>query len=165
MSRVSKTYKMVASGLKYRTINPRLRESAQKFDTHYNISSSYYLLFIVFTKDDLSKATADIHQWSCPKKIEEAIEVFKAGNECKASVQKVLHDCEHFKLHEEPKRMSRNMLRDPYYPCAAAATIAFLLGEFVYGQQLKDKYGGKLSSFSIPGELNSFPLKVIIIML
>ncbi|KAI3969316.1 hypothetical protein MKW92_036892 [Papaver armeniacum] len=146
---MSRVFKTVAYGLRYLTINQRLKKCAQKFDAHY---------------DELSKATADLHKWSCPKKIEDAIQVFKAGNECKASVQKVLHDCEHFKLHEEPKRMSRDMLRDPYYPCAAAATIAFLLGEFVYGQQLKDKYGGKLSSFSIPGELNSFPRKVVIIM-
>ncbi|KAI3869228.1 hypothetical protein MKX03_021454 [Papaver bracteatum] len=122
---MSRVYKTVAYGLRYLTINQRLKKSAQEFDAHY---------------DELSKATADLHKWSCPKKIEEAIEVFKAGNECKASVKKVLHDCEHFKLHEEPKRRSRDMFRDHLFPSAAAAMIAVLLAEFRYRKQLKDKY-------------------------
>ncbi|KAI3954303.1 hypothetical protein MKW92_043772 [Papaver armeniacum] len=72
-------------------------------------------------------------------KIKEAVQVLEAGNELGTKVHKLLHDYEHFKLHEEPICRSRDMLRGYLFPSAAATTFAVLLGEIAYRIHLKMK--------------------------
>ncbi|KAI3834769.1 hypothetical protein MKW92_029565 [Papaver armeniacum] len=111
MSRlVRHAYKSVAYGLRYHTINQRLQNSAQKFDGHY---------------DEFSKVTAKVKKLTCPKKIEEAIQVLEMGNEYGSLLRKIVDDYKHFKLHEEPNLTASNMLRDFVLPCSAGVGLAF----------------------------------------
>ncbi|KAI3921313.1 hypothetical protein MKW92_046310 [Papaver armeniacum] len=122
MSRlVRHAYKSVAYGLRYHTINGCTI-----------ISSPYYLLLIVFTKDEFSKVTDKVKKLTCPKKIEEAIQVLEMGNESGSLLRKLVDDYKHFKLHEEPNLTASNMLRDFVLPCSAGVGLAFVIGEIQY---------------------------------
>ncbi|XP_026443235.1 uncharacterized protein LOC113343163 [Papaver somniferum] len=126
MSRfVRHAYKSVASGLKYHTLHQRLLKST---DT--------YLARV----GELSKFPDDYLDSTCPKKIEEVVQVMEVGDEFGTTVNKLLHDYIHFKLHEEPNLTAINMLRGYGLPSAVAATIGFLVVEFEYWIQLKKEY-------------------------
>ncbi|XP_026398030.1 uncharacterized protein LOC113293688 [Papaver somniferum] len=124
MSRLTSSVRMVAYGLKSHTANQRLKKSADKLGPRL---------------EEVANATADIQKWDCPKKIEEAVQVLEAGKEFGTKLHKLLHDYQHFKLHEEPKYWSRDMLRGYLFPSAAATTFAVLLGEIAYRRHLKMK--------------------------
>ncbi|RZC88888.1 hypothetical protein C5167_031263, partial [Papaver somniferum] len=172
MSRfVRHAYKSVASGLKYHTLHQRLLKSTDTYLALARVNkggctiSSSHSLLIVFTKDELSKFPDDYLDSTCPKNIEEVVQVMEVGDEFGTTVNKLLHDYNHFKLHEEPNLTAINMLRGYGLPSAVAATLGFLVVEFKYWKQLKKEYLGKLSSFSIPGgihfRLNDVPRSLL----
>ncbi|XP_026436308.1 uncharacterized protein LOC113334174 [Papaver somniferum] len=128
MSRfVRHAYKSVASGLKYHTLHQRLLKS----------TDTYLALARV---DELSKFPDDYLDSTCPKNIEEVVQVMEVGDEFGTTVNKLLHDYNHFKLHEEPNLTAINMLRGYGLPSAVAATLGFLVVEFKYWKQLKKEY-------------------------
>lgn len=92
----------------------------------------------MFTKGELSKFPDDYLDSTCPKKIEEVVQVMEVGDEFGTTVNKLLHDYIHFKLHEEPNLTASNMLRDIALPCSAGAGLTFLLGVIAYDKKMKE---------------------------
>ncbi|MCL7030128.1 hypothetical protein MKW94_013262 [Papaver nudicaule] len=117
-------------GLRYRTIDQRVRNTAQKFNT---------------IRDELTRVRTD------PELNEEAQLVLRLTEQYSKAVGKLGRDYTHFKVHEEPGLERIDLLRNYTAPAVSATLGCMVVFADGYEGYVKRKYVDRICQLKLLG--------------